>query len=144
MFSPAKRREIIFHNYQSAAKKVTQQQLSAISLAEKVSPVVISSENEEGGCGDSVELLVKVEEGIIKKCCFAADNSCLITVAFANLLCLYLEKKPIELAKVIITELEKMIAGETYQLEESSNLAVFDNIINFPHRINCLKIVING
>ena len=144
MISPETRRKIILENYQFPQQQVKLSELEKISQENQEKIVTMTSEDEEVGCGDLINLLVIIRNQKIEQCFFSAEKSCLITVAFANLLSSYLVKRDVKTAYETIQELEKMLIGKEYKLNPESKLGVFDNINNFPHRIKCLQVVINS
>jgi len=96
------------------------------------------------GCGDIIYLLVKTKEKQIENALFVGQQSCLITVVVADLLCSYLENKDLTKVKNTLDNLEKMLKGETYQLVECPKMEVFADITKFPQRLECIGLVIRG
>ncbi len=55
-----------------------------------------------------------------------------------------MESKNIELVKTEITQIERMLQGQTYQLNNCPQMEVFQDLPNFPHRIECAGLVLRG
>ena len=98
----------------------------------------------EEGCGDTIHLLIKKKGDCLEKCFFSGQQSCLITVAVANILCSCLEGKDLKLVQKILNNCQAMIEKKEYNLENCPDLQVFSDISRFPHRIECIKIVVRG
>jgi NifU-like protein involved in Fe-S cluster formation len=55
-----------------------------------------------------------------------------------------MEKKEIELIKEEINQIEKMLQDQSYQLSNCSQMKVFADLPNFPHRIECVNLILRG
>jgi NifU-like protein involved in Fe-S cluster formation len=96
------------------------------------------------GCGDILHLLIIQKGNNIEKCFFSAQQSCLITVAFANILCSYLEDKNLKLVRQLLSDCQMMVEKQEYNLNDYPKLEVFNDISNFPNRVECINLVIRG
>ncbi|CAG8440131.1 11514_t:CDS:10 [Ambispora leptoticha] len=111
----------------------------------KGSTIKLSSEMNKGnnkldeGCGDVLHLLIVKRDNYLKKCLFAGQQSCLITVAAANILCSCLEEKDLEFAQVLISNCQKMIDKKEYNLDSCPDFQVFNDIPQFPNRLECVS-----
>lgn len=115
-----------------------------ISKGKRLGIDLVSSKNEEEKCGDELYLLLKKEKEIVKECIFSANNSCILTVSFANLLSKYLEGENISKARNIIDNCKKMVEGEDFDFKELKDLSFFKKIENFENRKSCISIVIHA
>ena len=98
----------------------------------------------EEGCGDTIHLLIKKGDNGLEKCLFSGQQSCLITVAVANILCSCLENKNFKFAQKILNNCQAMIEKKEYNLENCPDLQVFSDISRFPHRVECIKLVVRA
>ena len=98
----------------------------------------------DSGCGDIIHLLIKKKDNYLEKCLFSGQKSCLITVAVANILCSSLEGKDLNVAHEILNNCQAMIEKKEYNLETCPDLQVFGDISRFPHRVECIKLVVRG
>ena len=96
------------------------------------------------GCGDIVHLLIIKKENYLEKCIFSGQQSCLITVAVANILCSRLEGEDLDFARKILNNCEFMIEKKEYNLENCPKLQVFSDISQFPNRLECVRLVVRG
>jgi NifU-like protein involved in Fe-S cluster formation len=55
-----------------------------------------------------------------------------------------MENKSIELVKTEINQIEKMLQGQVYFLNSCFQMEVFQDLPNFPHRIECVGLVLRG
>ncbi|MCE8163354.1 MAG: iron-sulfur cluster assembly scaffold protein [Candidatus Moeniiplasma glomeromycotorum] len=135
-------KKIILNNYTTPTKQVDLAELQKLSESWKTPFFTFRS--LEQGCGDVLYLLVKKEEGQLEKCRFSASQSCLITIAAANIFCVGCEGKDIQFAQNLINNCQSMLEGKEYNLDSCPDLQAFDDLVNFPHRRECLGIVIRG
>ena len=98
----------------------------------------------DAGCGDVIHLLIKTKDNYLEKCLFSGQQSCLITVAAANILCSSLEGKKIDFAREILNNCQAMTEKKDYKLDNCPDFQVFSDISQFPHRLECVKLVIRG
>ncbi|CAG8456646.1 27239_t:CDS:10 [Gigaspora margarita] len=87
---------------------------------------------------------LKKKNNYLEKCLFSGQQSCLITVAAANILCSSLEGKSCQSAQELIINCQNMIEKKEYNLENCPDLQAFSDISKFPHRIECIKLVLRG
>lgn len=143
VYSSEEKRKILLNNYNQPNKQVEFEKLKEISSAWKTPFLTIRSLDE--GCGDVLHLLViKKQDNYLKKCLFSGQQSCLITTAAINILFSYLEDKDLQFAQEIIDNCQKMIERKDYNLDNCPEIQVFSDISQFPHRIECVKLVIRG
>ena len=141
-YSPEEKRKIILDNYSRPSKQVELEELKKKSEEWQVPFATFHS--LEAGCGDTIHLLIKEKDNYVEKCLFSGQQSCLITVAVANMLCSYLEGKNFKEGQEIINNCQAMAERKNCNLDNYPNLQVFNDIFNYPHRIECLKIVLRG
>ena len=55
-----------------------------------------------------------------------------------------MENKKTELIKIAIENIEKMLQGQEYQLNDCLQMEVFQGLPQFPHRIECVNLVLRG
>ena len=96
------------------------------------------------GCGDILHLLIVKKDNYLAKCLFSGQQSCIVTVAAANILLSSLEGKKIGFARKILNNCEAMIEKKEYNLENCPNLEVFSDISRFPNRLECVRLVVRG
>ena len=139
-YSVDDRRKIILDNFKNPAKQLSLTDLK--ELSEKWKIPFLTFRNLEDGCGDTLHLLVRLENNRIEKIYFAGQESCLITVSSSNILCSYLEGKDWETGWKIVNNLQTMLKGEDYYLDDYPSLKVFSDITHFSHRLGCINLVI--
>ena len=141
-YSPEEKRKIILNNYSHPSQQIEFEELKKLSNDWKTHFLTVHSLDE--GCGDILHLLIKKKENYLEKCLFSGQRSCLITVAAANILCFYLEGKDLQFAQKEIENCQNMIEGKEYNLDNCPQLQVFSDVSKFPHRVECLRLVIRG
>ena len=142
LYSPEKKRKIILDNYAYPNKQVEFVELKKKS--EELQVPFSTFRSLEAGCGDILHLLIKKKDNYLENCLFSGQQSCLITIAAANILCSCLEGKDLEFARKILNNCEAMIEKKEYNLESCPDLQVFSDITQFPHRVECIKLVVRG
>lgn len=142
MFSLEKKREIIFYNYKNPKKQIKLKKIN--KLINKKNTKFETFASLDNNCGDIIHLFFFIEDFIVKKCYFSAQKSCLITIAFSNIIFILIENKNKEEILKIIEESYKMIKGENYSNKKIGDLAIFDDIKKFSNRIECIEFVIRG
>jgi len=142
LYSPEEKRRIILDNYTHPSKQVELEELKKKSAEWQVSFLTFRSLEE--GCGDTIHLLIKKKDNYLEKCLFSGQQSCLITVAVANILCSCLENKTLPLAQKILNNCQAMIEKKEYNLENCPNLQAFSDISRFPHRVECVRLVVRA
>jgi NifU-like protein involved in Fe-S cluster formation len=144
-----KRRQIIIENFNKPTHEVSLVKLQETSQVLKTSFHTFYSLNTN--CGDKIKLLIQKttpkqgQNSIIKLALFSSEQqSCCLTVATANILCSWMEKKEIELIKNEMNQIEKMLQGRSYRLSNCSQMEAFADLSDFPHRIECVNLVLRG
>jgi len=141
-YSPEQKRKIVLDNYSHPTKQIKLSELEKISIDLQVPFLTFRS--LDTGCGDIIHLLIKKNDGYLEKCFFSGQQSCLVTIAVANILCSYLEGKDLKMVQKILNNCQAMIENKEYNLENCPNLQAFSDIPQFPHRIECVKLVLRS
>lgn len=141
-YSLEEKRKIILDNYSHPDKQLEFEELNKLSNNWRVPFLTVRS--LDNGCGDILHLLIVKKDNCIEKCLFSGQQSCLITIAAANILCSSLEEKDLEFAQKILENCESMIEKKKYNLEDCPDLQAFSDISQFSHRIECIKLVVRG
>ena len=142
------RRQIITENFNNPTHEVSLTKLQEFSPVLKTAFHTFYSSNTS--CGDRIKFLIQKtllpgQNSTVKVALFASEQqACCLTVAAANILCSWMEKKEIELIKKEISQIEKMLQGKNYQLNNCPQMEVFANLSDFPHRIECVNLVLRG
>jgi len=142
LYSSEEKRKIIFENYNNPKKQLELAELKKKSMEWQVPFATFRS--LESGCGDVLHLLIIKRGNYLEKYLFSAQQSCLITIAAANILGSCLEKKDLQFGWEILNNCQAMIEGKSYNLNDCPNLKVFSDISQFPHRVECLKLAVRG
>jgi len=142
LYSPEQKRKIILNNYSQPSHQVELTELKKLSAEWQVPFATFRS--LEAGCGDIIHLLINKKNNYLEECLFSGQQSCLITVDVANILCSCLKEKELNFAKKILNNCETMIEKKEYNLENCPDLQVFSDISQFPHRLECIKLVTRG
>lgn len=119
------RREIILAHYQNPSNK---------GLIE--SDDYIHHSKNSSSCIDSIELMVKVNNGIIEDIRFDGE-ACAICTSATSIMIETLMGKTLEEAQNIIANYNKMINEEEYDKELLGELNAYDEIYKQPSRKNC-------
>lgn len=119
------KREIIINNYEKPFHR---------GLKEANEYLKIKVNNNE--CIDELELMVKLEDGIIKDIIFDGE-ACMIVIASTSILIKNLIGLPVEEGLKMLDEYEKMIEQKEYDKELLKELVVFDDIYRQPSRKTC-------
>ena len=119
------KREIIIDNYQNPVHR---------GLKEDSSYVKENTNNES--CIDNIDIMVKVEDGIIKDICFDGE-ACAISTSATSIMIRKLIGKDVEQAKKILLNYENMINEKEYDEELLGELLVYDTIYRQPNRKMC-------
>ena len=141
-YSPEQKRKIVLDNYSHPTKQIKLSELKKISIDLQVSFLTFRS--LDTGCGDIIHLLIKKNDGYLEKCFFSGQQSCLVTIAVANILCSCLEGKDLKMVQKILNNCQAMIENKEYNLEDCPDLQAFSDIPQFPHRIECVKLVLRS
>ncbi len=87
-------------------------------------------------CIDDINMMVKVEKGIIKDIRFNAE-ACAISISSTSIMIKLLTNKTVEKAKEIIKNFENMINERPYDKDILGEAIVYDEIYKQPNRIKC-------
>jgi len=142
-FDGEKKRQLVLENFNNPIYKVSLIKLQKFSISLGVDFHTFSSLNS--GCGDTIHLLIQRKDNLIEWARFASkQQACCLTIAATNVLCCWMENKNIELVKTEISQVEKMLQGKVYQLNSCSQMEIFQDLPNFPHRVECVGLVLRG
>ncbi|RHZ36409.1 iron-sulfur cluster assembly scaffold protein [endosymbiont GvMRE of Glomus versiforme] len=142
-FDKEKKRQIILENFSNPTHEVSLVKLKEISNNLKVPFHTFFSLNT--GCGDTIHLLIQQKNNFVELAFFASEQqACCLTVAATNILCHWMENKKMELVKTEIENMEKMLQKQNYQLNNCSQIEVFNDLSQFPQRIECVNLVLRG
>lgn len=119
------KREIILDNYQHPMNK---------GLKEDDS--YIKENTRSNSCIDNIDLMMKIEDGIVVDACFDGE-ACAICTSSTSIIVKSLIGKSVNDAKEIIKNYQNMINEEDYNPEVLGELNVFDEIYMQPARKNC-------
>ena len=119
------KREIILDNYQHPMNK---------GLKEDDS--YIKENTRSNSCIDNIDLMMKIEDGIVVDACFDGE-ACAICTSSTSIIVKSLIGKSVNEAKEIIKNYQNMINEEDYNPEILGELNVFDEIYMQPARKNC-------
>ncbi len=125
--NPTVLRNIILDHYESPNHKVD---------AESVADDFVKYHNKSSTCIDDITVYLKVENDVIKACCFSGLG-CAISISTSDIFCDILINKTINEAKEILANYKKMINQEEYDEDLLEELIAFYNIPNQPNRIKC-------
>ncbi|RHZ35463.1 iron-sulfur cluster assembly scaffold protein [endosymbiont GvMRE of Glomus versiforme] len=142
LYSPEEKRKIILDNYNNPSKQVELEELKEKSIDWQVS--FVTFRGLDASCGDTIYLLIKKKDNFLIKLLFSGQRSCLITVAVTNIFFSCLEGKRLNFAQKTLDNCEAMIERKEYDLENCPELQVFNDIYKFPHRVECIKMIIRG
>src|SRR3954471_143672 len=113
-YSQEEKRKIILDNYRKPSKQVDLKELERISGNLQIP---FSTSHSLGqGCGDVIHLLIIKKDSYIENYFFSGQQSCLITVAAANILGSCLERKNFNFVNDLINNCQSMINGKEYNL----------------------------
>lgn len=119
------KREILLENYQNPTNK---------GLVEDDSYIKINTNNES--CIDNLDIMYKLEDGIIKDIHFDGEACAISTSATSLMIQLLLGKTKNE-AMQILENYEKMINEEEYDPDVLKELNVYNEIYKQPNRKKC-------
>ena len=119
------RREIILDNYQNPMHK-------GLIDDDSYKRLFIKSDS----CIDRIDMMIKLEDNIIKDILFDGE-ACAICTSATSILIRKLLGKDIEYAKNIIDNYNKMINEEEYDKELLGELNVYEDLYLQPNRKNC-------
>lgn len=119
------RRTIILENYQNPKNK---------GLIEDDNYILVNTNNES--CIDEINLIVKIENGIIVDARFDGE-ACAICTSSTSIMIETILGKTLEEAKEIYTNFVKMLDEKEYNSEILENAIVYDDIYKQPNRKKC-------
>ncbi len=119
------RREIILDNYQHPMHR-------GLVLDDSYLKTNYNSES----CIDNLDLMMKVEDGIIKDIVFDGE-ACAISTSATSIFIRSLIGKSVSEAKNIIRNYQNMLDEVEYDKELLGELVVYDEISRQPNRMNC-------
>lgn len=119
------KREIILDNYQNPMNK---------GLKEDDSYIFENTNNES--CIDNIDMMMKVENKVIKDILFDGE-ACAICTSATSIIIRSLIGKTLEEAEAIIVNYQNMINEKEYDKELLGELNVYDDIYLQPNRKKC-------
>lgn len=119
------KRTIILENYQNPTNK---------GLIDDDSYIKVNMNNES--CIDEIDLMVKIEDGIIKDIHFDGE-ACAICTSATSILINTLIGKSVEEAKNIYDNYENMINEKEYDENILEDAVVYSDIAKQPNRKKC-------
>lgn len=119
------KREIILDNYKNPYNR---------GLIEDDSYIKVNTSSDS--CIDDIDLMVKVENGIIVDAKFDGE-ACAICTSSTSIMIKEIIGKTIEEAKIIYQNFSKMIHGDSYKEEVLEEANVYCDIHNEPNRTKC-------
>lgn len=119
------RRTIILENYQNPKNR---------GLIDDDSYILVNTNNES--CIDEINLMVKIENGIIVDAKFDGE-ACAICTSSTSIMIETIIGKTLEEAKNIYTNFVKMLDEKEYNSEILENAIVYDDIYKQPNRKKC-------
>ncbi len=122
---PNLRREILLDNYQNPVGH---------GLKENQGYIKINTNNES--CIDNLDIMYKLENGIIADICFDGE-ACAISTSATSIMIKSLIGKNKEEAKKILDNYEAMLNERPYNQELLGELNVYDEIYKQPNRKKC-------
>ena len=122
---PALKREIMLDNYENPTNR---------GLVDDDTYIKINTNNES--CIDNLDIMYKIEDGIIKDIKFDGE-ACAISTSATSIMIKSLIGKNKEEVKEILDNYEKMINHEEYNRDVLDELNVYDDIYKQPNRRTC-------
>ena len=119
------RREIILDNYQNPFNRGLKEDNS-----------YIKANTRSNSCIDNIDLMMKIENDIIKDACFDGE-ACAICTSSSSIIVKSLIGKTTKEARDIIKNYQNMINEDVYDATLLGLLNVFDEIYMQPARKNC-------
>ncbi len=119
------RREIILDNYQHPTHK---------GLVEDKSYIMKNTNNDS--CIDNIDMMMKVEDGVIKDIVFDGE-ACAICTSATSIIIRSLIGKTEDEAKKIIENYQNMINEKEYDEKVLGELNVYDEVYKQPNRKTC-------
>ena len=122
---PVLKREIMLDNYEHPANR---------GLVEDSSYIKVNTNNES--CIDNLDIMYKIENGILKDIRFDGE-ACAISTSATSIMIKSLIGKNKEEALKILTNYENMLDEKEYDKELLEELNVYDEIYKQPNRKKC-------
>ena len=119
------KRSIILENYQNPTNK---------GLIEDDSYILVNTNNES--CIDEINLMVKIENGIIVDARFDGE-ACAICTSSTSIMINTIIGKTLEEAKEIYTNFVYMLDEKEYDEEILETAVVYDDVYKQPNRKKC-------
>ncbi len=119
------KREIILDNYQNPFNRGLKEDNS-----------YIKANTRSNSCIDNIDLMMKIENDIIKDACFDGE-ACAICTSSSSIIVKSLIGKTTKEARDIIKNYQNMINEDVYDATLLGLLNVFDEIYMQPARKNC-------
>ena len=119
------RREIILDNYQNPMHR---------GLVDDDS--YLKANYNSDSCIDNLDLMMKIDDGIIKDIVFDGE-ACAISTYATSIFIRSLIGKSVDDARKIILNYQKMLNEEEYDKDLLGELVVYDEISRQPNRLNC-------
>lgn len=119
------KRDIILEHYQNPVNK---------GLTESDGYIKINTRNSS--CVDNIDVMVKVENGILIDIRFDGE-ACAISTSATSIMIETLIGKTIDEAEEIMMHYEKMLNEETYDSDLLGQLNVYDTVSKQPSRKKC-------
>ena len=119
------RREIILDNYQNPMHR---------GLVDDDS--YLKANYNSDSCIDNLDLMMKIDDGIIKDIVFDGE-ACAISTSATSIFIRSLIGKSVDDARKIILNYQKMLNEEEYEKDLLGELVVYDEISRQPNRLNC-------
>lgn len=119
------RRDIILDNYQHPKNR---------GLVNDDS--YLKTNYNSDSCIDNLDLMMKVEDGVIKDIVFDGE-ACAISTSATSIFIRNLIGKNVDEARDVIKNYHKMLNEEEYDKELLGELNVYDEISHQPNRLNC-------
>ena len=94
-------------------------------------------------CIDDLFIQIKIENGIVEDVCFDG-TACAISTASTSIMGELIKGKTVEEAQHIISEYNKMIDQEEYDVDILEEAYAFHTVGKQANRIKCAKIGIDG
>ena len=126
------RREIILENYQNPVNR---------GLVDDDSYILKNTNNDS--CIDNIDIMVKVEDGVLKDIRFDGE-ACAISTSATSVMINRLLGKSVEEAKEVLKNYQNMINEAEYDKELLGELNVYDEVSRQPNRKMCALLPSNA
>ena len=126
------RREIILENYQNPVNR---------GLVDDDSYILKNTNNDS--CIDNIDIMVKVEDGVLKDIRFDGE-ACAISTSATSVMINRLLGKSVEEAREVLKNYQNMINEAEYDKELLGELNVYDEVSRQPNRKMCALLPSNA